>query len=197
MTMRAGIALLVLVCLAACRVGEPLPKLSKVPAFAMQDQDGQPATDALLRGKVGVVSFMFTSCPDVCPLVTAKLAGVRTKLLQERASLRFVSISVDPVTDTPPALKRFAQQHGADYPDWRFLTGSHDKLRAVVVDGFKQSLTIGPTPEGQAPAPSAILHGSHLVLVDRSGTIRGYYPSDEPGTLKLARDARILIREKS
>lgn len=197
MSMRAGLALFVLLCLAACRVGEPLPKLSKVPAFAMQDQDGQPATEALLRGKVGIVSFMFTSCPDVCPLITAKLSGVRTKLLQERASLRFVSISVDPITDTPAALKRFAQEHNADYPDWRFLTGPNDELRAVVVDGFKQALSIAATPPGQAPAPSAILHGSHLVLVDRSGTIRGYYPSDEPGTLELARDARRLIREKS
>jgi protein SCO1/2 len=186
-----------IVLLAACRVGEPLPKLMPVPAFEMRDQDGQVSTQALLRGKVGIVSFMFTSCPDVCPLLTAKLSVVRTKLLAERASLRFVSISVDPITDTPEALKRYAKQHGADYPDWRFLTGPNERLRSVVVDGFKQSLTIGETPAGQAPAPSAILHGSHFVLVDRSGTIRGYYPSDEPGTLKLARDARLLIRERS
>jgi protein SCO1/2 len=193
--MRALIATALLL-LAACRVGEPLPKLMTVPKFEMRDQDAQPTTDAILRGKIGIVSFMFTSCPDVCPLLTAKLAGVRTKLLAQRSSLRFVSISVDPITDTPEALKRYAKQHGADYPDWRFLTGPSDKLRSVVVDGFKQSLSVTPTPPGQAPSPASILHGSHFVLVDRKGTIRGYYPSDEPGTLKLARDARLLIREK-
>jgi protein SCO1/2 len=101
---------------------------------------------------------------------------------------------VDPTTDTPAVLKAFAHKHGADYPDWRFLTGPLDRLRSVVVDGFKQGLQVGEAPEG---GPPNILHGSHFVLVDRAGFIRGYYSSDEPGIARLNRDTRLLIAERT
>jgi protein SCO1/2 len=170
-----------------------MPKIAAVPAFEMRDQDDAPVTDKDLRGKVNIVSFIFTSCPDVCPLLTAKLSGLRTQLLPQRASLRFVSISVDPTTDTPAVLKAFAHKHGADYPDWRFLPGPLDRLRSVVVDGFKQGLQVGEAPEG---GPPNILHGSHFVLVDRAGMIRGFYRSDQEGALLIARDARRLVAGK-
>ena len=169
---------------------EPLPSIAPVPAFEMRDQDGQAFTDRELRGRVAVVSFMFTSCPDVCPILTSKLSGLRTQLLPQRQQIRIVSISVDPEKDTPAVLKEFAQQQGADYSDWRFLTGPLAKLREVVVQGFKQSLDRG---DG---SPHGIMHGSHLVLVDRKGMIRGFYRSDEQGVLLIARDARRLIAGK-
>jgi protein SCO1/2 len=185
---RASFALVLV--LAACRPGEPLPSIAPVPALAMQDQDGKPFTEAELKGRVAIVSFMFTSCPDVCPILTNKLSGLRTQLLPQREQVRFVSISVDPEKDTPPVLKEFARKHGADYPDWRFLTGPIAKLRDVVVQGFKQSLDRG---DG---SPHGIMHGSHFVLVDRAGMIRGFYRSDQEGVLLIARDARRLIAGK-
>jgi protein SCO1/2 len=178
------------VLLPACRPGEPLPSIAAVPAFEMRDQDGALFSERELRGRTAVVSFMFTSCPDVCPILTSKLSGLRTNLLAQREQLRIVSISVDPEKDTPAALKEFAKKHGADYPDWRFLTGPIDKLREVVVQGFKQSLERG---DG---SPSGIMHGTHLVLVDKAGMIRGFYRSDEEGLLLIARDARRLIAGK-
>lgn len=188
--MRAAALSLVLLAAAACRPGEPLPRIASVPAFQMRDQDGQPFTERDMRGKVAIVSFMFTSCPDVCPILTNKLAGLRTELLPQRPDVRFVSISVDPEKDQPAVLKDFAQQHGADYPDWRFLTGSIAALRDVVVQGFKQSLDRG---DG---SPHGIMHGTHVVLVDKAGAIRGFYRSDQEGLLLIARDARRLIAGK-
>jgi protein SCO1/2 len=187
-------ALLLAVCLlvgtGGCRPGEPLPDIAAVPALQMQDQDGQPFTERELRGKVAIVSFMFTSCPDVCPILTTQLSGLRTELLPQRPQVQFVSISVDPEKDTPAVLKDFAKKHNADYPDWRFLTGKLADLREVVVQGFKQSLDRG---DG---SPQGIMHGSHVVLVDPKGMIRGFYRSDEQGFLLLARDARRIIAGK-
>ena len=187
-------ALLLALCLLAgtsgCRPGEPLPDIAAVPALQMQDQDGQPFTERELRGKVAIVSFMFTSCPDVCPILTTQLSGLRTELLAQRPQVQFVSISVDPEKDTPAVLKEFAKKHNADQPDWRFLTGKLADLKAVVVQGFKQSLDRG---DG---SPHGIMHGSHVVLVDPKGMIRGFYRSDEQGFLLLARDARRIIAGK-
>ena len=188
--MRALAAWMLLLAASGCRPGEPLPQIAAMPALEMRDQDGQPFSERELRGHVAVVSFMFTSCPDVCPILTNKLAGLRTNLMAQREQLRIVSISVDPEKDTPAVLKDFAKQHGADYPDWRFLTGPLAKLRAMVVSGFKQSLDRG---DG---SPNGIMHGSHLVLVDQKGMIRGFYRGDEEGLLLIARDARRLIAGK-
>lgn len=190
---RAHALLLLALAGAACGSAPELPKLSEVPAFELRDQDDATSTREQLRGKVWIANFMFTSCPDVCPILTTKLASVRGKLVAERVPVRFVSFSVDPVTDTPAKLKRFAGERHADYPDWRFLTGPMEQIEQVVVEGFKQAYERQPEQAGHA---AAILHGSHFVLVDRAARIRGYYPSDDEGLLKLVRDARILAAEK-
>ncbi|HMI92735.1 MAG TPA: SCO family protein, partial [Polyangiales bacterium] len=116
--------------------------------------------------------------------------GVRSRLVADRVKIDYVSFSVDPQTDTPAVLAKYAAEHHVEFRDWRFLTGPLEQIQQVVIGGFKQS--IQRDPAAKAGAPENILHGSHFVLVDRALSIRGFYPSDEDGLLRLARDARIL-----
>ncbi|MFI5308884.1 MAG: SCO family protein [Polyangiales bacterium] len=171
-----------------------LPRIAAVPSFSLTDQNAVTCTPDGFRGKVWIASFMFTSCKDVCPLLTSKMASVRTRLAAQRPELHFVSFSVDPAHDSPEVLKRYARAHDADQPDWSFLTGPAEQVQAVIVEGFKQSVQRTPAVEGQA---QTILHGSYFVLVDRAGFIRGYYRSDQEGLLLLERDARIVLAEKA
>lgn len=166
-----------------------LPELAIVPAFQITDQRGAPFTLADLAGKVWIANFMFTSCPDVCPLLTERMAGLRRRLQPYGASVHLVSFSVDPETDTPAVLTRYAREHGADFPNWTFLTGSTEDVRKVVVGSFKQSMQAVKDPG----KPANILHGSHFVLVDGAATIRGYYPSDGPALDTLARHVAFLV----
>lgn len=187
--------LLGVVCLTlGCRAVSAPPSIAKVPEFSLHDQHDQQITAQSLRGKVWVANFIFTNCPDVCPLLTGKLSGVRTELLRERSKVHFVSFSVDPANDTPAVLQKYANEHNADHPNWSFLTGPVDAIKAVVIQGFKQSMD----PKGEEPGKAyTVLHGSHFVLVDRALMIRGYYPSDQEGLMRLARDARLLLAEKA
>jgi len=188
----ASPALLLLLLLLAC--GHPeLPRYGAAPAFALRDQHGQSVTPDSLRGQVWIANFMFTSCPDVCPLLTSKLASVRARLVADRVPIRYVSFTVDPATDTPEVLAKYAREHHVDFDDWRFLTGDVEKIKAVIVQGFKQALSEQP---GEAGKPANVLHGTHFVLVDGASQVRGYYRSDEEGLLTLARDARILVLTK-
>jgi protein SCO1/2 len=175
--------------LLACGGPPELPRLAQLPEFSLRDQDAAPFGSEQLAGEVWIASFMFTSCPDICPVLTTKLAGLRTRLRGDRSFVRYVSFSVDPETDTPPVLKRYAAERGADREDWRFLTGSLADIKQVVVSGFKQSMQPVPEKDGE---PANILHGSHFVLIDGERVIRGYYRSDQEGLLTLARDARVL-----
>jgi protein SCO1/2 len=140
-----------------------------------------------------VVDFIFTTCPDVCPLLTQQLASLR-KQLDAGGRVNYVSFSVDPEHDTPAKLREFAKQHGADQSDWYFLTGPLDTVREVVTRGFKQAMQLEPEQPGK---PRNVLHGSHFVLVDRAGTIRGFFRSDAEGMASLRAATQRLLEERS
>lgn len=173
------------------RHDDELPALGQVPAFAVTDHHGESLQPSDLRGKAWIANFMFTRCPDVCPLLTEKMLGLWQQLDRDRARLRFVSFSVDPKHDSPEVLARYADEHGANRPGWFFVTGPLDDVRKVVVETFHQSMERVEEPG----KPMNVLHGSHFVLVDAQGAIRGYYRSDAEGLRKLARDATRLARQ--
>ena len=107
-----------------------LPKIAPAPAFALTSQDGTPVALADFRGKVVAVTFIYTSCMDTCPVLTALMAYVQDKLGPDFGKrIAFVSITVDPERDTPEVLKRYAETFGADLNGWAFLTGDPAAIR--------------------------------------------------------------------
>ena len=99
------------------------------------DQDGNRLRfyDDVLKDKVVAINFIFTNCQGACPLMTQNLSMVRDMLGVELGTdIHFVSISIDPVRDTPAAMKEFAETHRADQDGWRFVTGNPDNLAAIV-----------------------------------------------------------------
>jgi protein SCO1/2 len=98
------------------------------------DQNGQPLKfyDEVLKDRVVVISFIFTNCQSACPLMTRNLTMIRDMLREdERRAIQFVSISIDPLRDTPAAMKEFAQKHDADIDGWVWLTGQPDDVEYV------------------------------------------------------------------
>ena len=92
-----------------------LPKIAPAPGFALISQDGAPVALTDLRGKVVAVTFIYTSCTDTCPMLTALMAYVQDQLGQDFGKrIAFVSITVDPDRDTPEVLKQYADTFGAD-----------------------------------------------------------------------------------
>lgn len=99
------------------------------------DQDGNRLRfyDDVLKGKVVAINFIFTNCQGACPLMTQNLSMVRDMLGVELGTdIHFVSISIDPVRDTPAAMKEFAETHRADQDGWRFVTGDPGNLEHIV-----------------------------------------------------------------
>lgn len=98
------------------------------------DQDGNRLKfyDEVLKDNVVVISFIFTNCGGACPLMTRNLTMIRDMLpANVRDEVHFLSISLDPVRDTPAAMKEFAQTHDADQEDWLWLTGKPDNVNLV------------------------------------------------------------------
>ena len=156
--------------------GTTLPVLSQVPKFSLTDEEGRAFGSRQLEGAPYLAAFMFTRCPTICPELTARMRQVRDAVLAENANLQLVSISVDPENDTPAVLKAYAKKHQADHPNWAFLTGDYKTIAETSEQGFKVGLS-GKADESKPDL--GITHGSHLVLVDANGNIRGYFRSSD------------------
>src|SRR5436309_9468853 len=105
-----------------------LAVIRQAPDFTLASADGGTLRFAGLRGKVVVVSFVFTTCTGTCPATTLRM-GVLARKLREHGlfrgdAVRLVSITLDPGRDTPEVLRRYARLHDADPAHWIFLTGS-------------------------------------------------------------------------
>ena len=99
------------------------------------DQDGNRLRfyDDVLKDKVVAINFIFTNCQGACPLMTQNMSMVRDMLgLELGKDIHFISVSIDPVRDTPAAMKEFAETHRADQDGWRFVTGDPENLAHIV-----------------------------------------------------------------
>lgn len=180
---RRDLVLLALL-LVACSRGRAPDKLGAVPAFTLRDQDGKTVGDQTLKGAVWAAAFMFTRCPTICPRITTRMRELQKAARERNLPLRLVSISVDPEHDQPAVLKTYAAKFGADLTSWSFLTGDIAVIRRTASDGFK--IAFEGTPDAGADH-MGLLHGSHLILVDRELQIRGYF-----GTMDPADNERLL-----
>ena len=175
-----------------CKSDEP-KVLYPAGEFSLTSQDGAKFGSAELRGKTWVAAFFFTRCPTICPRITARMKDIAAQAAEKKLALHLVSISVDPENDTPAVLAEYARKNALDTKSWTLLTGDYDAIKKTSVEGFKQAL------EGKADASApdyGILHGSHLILVDREGRIRGYYrSSDDAEMKKLVDDAALMSRQ--
>jgi cytochrome oxidase Cu insertion factor (SCO1/SenC/PrrC family) len=125
-----------------------LPVYGSVPDFTLIDQHGRPMRKADLRGKIWIANFIFTNCPDECPLMTAEMAKLQTDLA-DVPELRLVSITVDPQHDTPPILSQYAARFQADSERWFFLTGDKGTIYRLAREGFR----LGVVDPAEQPTP--------------------------------------------
>ena len=138
----------------------PVPAL----AFTLEDQHGQATTLADFRGKVVVLAFMYTRCPDVCPLLASKLQGLHEALGQEAANVAFAVVSVDPEGDTKEAALEFSRHYGMERR-WSYLVGGRDALTQVWSHYFVEA-------HQEGDAHSLIEHGAPVYLLDGRGEAR-------------------------
>lgn len=160
-----------------------------VPDFHLTERSEKTVTLADLKGKVWVVDFFFATCPGPCPIMSARLAALQREL-GDNDSVRLVSITTQPESDTPAVLKEYAQRFNAS-DKWLFLTGDKQQIFNLSNKGF---LLTAQEQNGDPQEP--VIHSTKLVLVDKSGKIRGYYDGTDDASLKLiVSDIKALVRE--
>lgn len=184
--------------LAGCgATAEDLPSYGAAPSFALTDQHGQPFGSADIGQRATLVSFVFTTCTEWCPVLSPKLRETQEQLRADGllgSKVLLLSITVDPQRDTPDKLAAYARRYAADPRHWRFLTGPPSEIQRVVVGGFRVGLLRpAPTARASAAVPLTITHSNRFVIVDAAGQIRSYLRGEEVTPAEIVRAVRQVV----
>ena len=167
-------------------LAEPLPEIGPAPQFSLINQNGRGFGLAQLRGQVAVVTFIFTSCSESCPLLTAKLVAINSMLGADASNVKFVAISVDPMNDTPEVLKRYAQLYSAPEDRFTFLTGDFNSIQTIV-NSYGAYFHVQDGPD--------VSHTFLTSIVDQSGMLRVQYLGWRFDPEEFIADLKSLIEE--
>ena len=145
--------------------GTPIDPPVPAPNFTLRDEVGRPVSPAAQRGRWLVVTFLYTHCPDVCPLIAAQLDKAIATPAGRRARLHVIAVSVDPARDTPAAVRRYVVTHRLE-PAFRWGIGSRAQLERV---WHAYHVAAQPGPRG------TVTHSTFEILVDPDGKERLLY----------------------
>jgi cytochrome oxidase Cu insertion factor (SCO1/SenC/PrrC family) len=189
-------ALLTLLALSGCVRQPPSDPETPlyIPDFNLTERSGRTVSKTDLEGTVWIGASFYATCPGVCTQVSGAMARLQ-KELANQPDVRLVSVTLDPETDTPAVLESYATKFGADPKRWLFLTGPKDQVLGLIEKGFRVGFSENT---GTARASGdKISHNPRLVLVDRTGRIRGWFDATDSKKLDdLVRQVLRLVREK-
>jgi len=193
----AALSLAGVLALAGCERAAPPHRFNAIDltgaryaqGFDLPDVDGKPRTLADFKGKVTVVFFGYTQCPDACPTTMAELAGILKTLGPDASRVQVVFITVDPSRDTPALLKNYVANFR---PDFVALRGDEAQTQAIIKD-FK--LIVEKVP-GKTPGSYTIDHTAGCYVFDPQGRVR-LFASQSLDPALLTDDLKALLAEKA
>ena len=170
--------------------GSVSPPGLPVRDFALRDQDGTPTS--LRPGRITVLTFLYATCKDTCPITATQIQSGLDKLPGDGEDVDTLAISVDPAQDTPTLARKFLLARGMT-GRMKYLLGSRDELKPVWGRYFVQPQG---TPEQTAVDPERFDHTAQVFVLDRTGRQRVSFPVAQLNPSALAHDVRKLMDER-
>lgn len=163
--------------------------------FRLTDQFGEEIFfPEKYLGEVLLVGYVYTHCPDICPIITYNMRDVQRALADEEG-FRLISISFDPDRDTPQVLYEYANNYRLDQANWSLLTGDRREVEAVL-EKLRISTVKTPSRFTEENIPIYFIdHTDRVTIIDRRGQIRRNYLGSEFDPEEVISDARVLLNE--
>lgn len=160
----------------------------KIPHFSYLNQDSNRIDSKQLKGKVWIANFFFTSCPSICPPMMAQMKRLNILTKDIANEVQFLSFSIDPSTDQPSVLRNYIKNNGLSTKNWQFFTGNEAQTYSLGVNHFMVHAKKDPMAAG------GFAHSDGMVLVDKSGYVRGIYLGTQTKEVnQLNKDLRKLL----
>jgi protein SCO1/2 len=164
-------------------------KFHKIAPFSLTNQNGKLISEKNYNGKIYVADFFFTTCPTICPKMTANMGGLQNEFLKD-PQVMFLSYSVTPKIDSVAQLKKYALEKGVVDSKWNLLTGNKKEIYSLA---RKSYLAVKDNGDG---GPFDMIHTENFILVDPDQRIRGFYDGTDLEAMKtLIADIFILKQE--
>ena len=164
-------------------------KFHKIAPFSMTNQNGNRITERDYLGKIYVADFFFTTCPSICPMMTANMGQLQNEFLQD-PQVKFLSYSVTPQIDSVAQLKKYALEKGVVDSKWNLVTGDKKEIYTLARKSY-----LAVKEDGDA-GPYDMIHTENFILVDPEQRIRGFYDgTDLEAMQSLIADISILKEE--
>jgi protein SCO1 len=154
------------------------------PDFRLTDQFGKTVSLSDFHGEPVILTFMYTHCPDVCPLMAEKLHTVQIQLGKDASKVMMLAVSIDPVRDTQASALNFSQGHKLN-TNWHYLIGTQNEL-APVWNAY--------SIYAQPAANTTITHTDAVYVIDKQGRERVFFSDDFTST-ELTNDLKVLLEE--
>ncbi len=162
-----------------------------VKNISFTNQLGKKVSLNDLKEKIIVIDFFFTRCPSLCPQMARSMKKLQNSFRKNDNIVQFLSISVDPETDSVPRLKQFADKFNVDPGSWWLLRGDKSQVYDFALNELKASV-------GDSNVDTAFIHTYNFFLLDQERVVRGWYDGlDTVAQAKLVRDIPILMLEKN
>jgi len=167
------------------------PPIGRVQSFSFTNQDGEPVTQELIKGKVAVVNFFFTTCTSVCPRMNNNLKPTY-EAFKNNPDVLLLSFTSDPKRDSAARLKWYADSMQVNTAKWIFMTGRKDSLYQAARHSFKLD-DPGNFVTGDE---TDFLHTQFVALVNKKGEVIKIYDGIKPSEIKtMEGDIKNLLKE--
>lgn len=162
----------------------------KVKNIEFTNQLGNKVSLDDLKGRILVIDFFFTRCPSICPGLAKSMKRLQDSFKKNDSIVQFISISIDPVHDSVPQLRKFADRYNANHDTWWFVTGDKKEIYDFALNELKAGLA-------DKDVDSAFIHTENFFLLDSNRIVRGWFNGfDSVKQQQLVRDIPLLMLEK-
>ena len=157
-----------------------ISKYHKISAFSLINQNGDTITEKFYNGKIYIADFFFTTCQDICPIMTRNMHVLQDKLKNEDEVL-LLSHTVMPEIDSVEVLKKYSKDYNVDDKKWNLVTGDKEQIYNLARKSYLAA-------EDVEFRKYDLIHTENFVLIDKESQIRGFYDGTKIDEINLLLD---------
>jgi protein SCO1/2 len=189
-----ALILILLMALSSCKNKLPIEQnFSKINYQLVDNKEMKVNFLQDFKGKIIVAGYIFTNCPDICPLTTNNMRLVQESLSEDAMkNVEFISISFDPDVDTPQTLAKFAEIRNLDLTNWTFLTGSKATIDSLMKDVGVVAIVGDSTVTPDGEIINYFVHTDRISLIDEDLKLRKNYVGSKANIEEILNDINAL-----
>lgn len=184
----------ILLILVSCTEKLPLDKDLTKKNYNLINQDGEEVIfPNVIKGNITVIGFIFTHCPDICPMTTHNMYLTEKQLKEDGINdVNFVAISFDPERDSPEVLKKFAEARELDFKSWKLLTGEKKIITELLKRFDVKAIKTDEFTDAEGNYEYSMMHTDRISLIDENARLKKNYKGSTLNIEELVKDIKIL-----